>query len=168
MDVEPDSRGTFDLSQAVHSQSLLVARTGIEAGLSEPISFDSLKDKALPLERPDLETHPNLEVIRTSLTDAVHFILDLEEREFAAHPWTVHQRGSDKRLNPCSPVWAGKSKDASTSPDTWADALVETGDMYGYDEDHWTWISIRRVMAALAGETFFELTPTPFQTRWKE
>ncbi|KAK0508622.1 hypothetical protein JMJ35_008898 [Cladonia borealis] len=112
--------------------------------------------------------HPNVEVVRTSLADGIRFILDLERRELTACPQNVHAYGSDQSLNPASPTWAGKSEDASKDPDTWADALVEAGDMYGYDEDPSTWTSIRRVQAAMNGENFAELVPTPFRLRWKE
>ena len=168
MDVEPDTSGVFNLQKAIHRQSVLIARTGIEVGLSSKISFNSLKGKTLPLERSDLGMHPNVEVVRTSLANGIRFTLDLERREFTACPQNVHACGSDRSLNPPSPTWAGKSEDASKAPDTWADALVEAGDMYGYDEDPSTWISIRRVQAAIIGENFAELVPTPFQSRWKE
>ena len=168
MDLEPDASGVFDLQKAIHRQSVLVIRTGLEVGLSCPISFDSLKGKTLPLERSDLGLHPNVEVVRTSLTNGIRFILEMERREFAACPQNVHACGSDRSLNPRSPTWAGKSEDASRDPNTWADALVEAGDMYGYDEDYFTFISIRRVQAAMIGETFAELVHMPFRSRWKE
>ena len=168
MDLEPDANDVFDLQQAIHRQSVLVVRTGIEVGLSSQISFDSLKGKTLPLERSDLGMHPNVEVVRTSLANGIRFILDIEMREFTACPQNVRACGSDRRLNPPSPTWAGKSEDASKYPDTWADALVEAGDMYGYDEDHRTWVSIRRVQAAMIGENFAELVLNPFYSKWKE
>ena len=167
MDMEPDASGVFDLQKAMHRQSVLIARTGIEVGLSSQISFNSLKGKTLPLERSDLVVDPNLEVVRTSLANCIRFILDLERREFMAYPQNVHACGSDRSLNPSSPTWAGKREDASKDPDTWADALVEAGDMYGYDEDPSTWISIRRVQAAMIGEDFAELVPPPFGLNWK-
>ena len=168
MDLEPDASGVFDLQKAIHRQSVLVVRTGIEVGLSSQISFNSLKGKTLPLERSDLGMHPNVEVVRTSLANGIRFILDMERRELAARPQNVPACGSDRSLNPRSPTWAGKSEDASKDPDTWADALIEAGDMYGYDEDRFTWISIRRVQAAMIGENFAELVQMPFRLRWKE
>ena len=168
MDLEPDASGVFDLQKAIHRQSVLIVRTGIEVGVSSQISFSSLRGKTLPLERSDCGMDPNVEVVRTSLANGIRFILDLERREFTACPQNLHACGSDLSLNPSSPTWAGKSKDASKDPDTWADALVEAGDMYGYDEDCATWISIRRVQAAMIGENFAELVPTPFGLRWKE
>ena len=168
MDLEPDASGVFDLQKAIHRQSVLIARTGIEAGLSSQISFNSLKGKTLPLERSDLGVHPNLQVVRTSLANGIRFFLDLERREYMACPQNVHACCSDRSLNPASPTWAGKREDASKDPDTWADALVEAGNMYGYDEDPSTWISIRRVQAAMMGENFAELVPSPFGLKWKE
>ena len=168
MDLEPDASGVFDLQKAIHRQSVLVARTGMEAGLSSQISFSSLKGKTLPLERSDCGMDSNVEVVRTSLANGIRFILDLEKRELTACPQNLPVCGSDLGLNPSSPTWAGKSKDASKDPGTWADALVEAGDMYGYDEDRATWTSIRRVQAAMIGENFAQLVPTPFRLRWKE
>lgn len=168
MDVEPDTSNKTDLKEAVHSQSVLIARTGIEVDLSSSISFSSLKDKTLPLERSDLGEHSSVEVIRTSLANGIRFIHELEEREFAAHPQSVYSCGSDQDLNPGSPTWAGKSKDASKDSDAWADTLIETGNMYGYDEDLATWGSIRRVQAAMIGENFFNLEPNPFSRLWRE
>ncbi len=168
MDVEPDTSGVFDLQQAVHRQSVLIARTGIEVGLSNQMSFDSLKGKTMTLERSELGMYPNVEVVRTSLANGIRFILDLERRKFAACPQNLHACGSDRSLNPASPTWAGNNEDASKDPDTWANALVEAGNMYGYDEDPSTWTSIRRVQAAMIGDNFAELVPTPFRLRWKE
>ncbi|KAL9609792.1 MAG: hypothetical protein Q9167_005470 [Letrouitia subvulpina] len=168
MRVEPDSNDVFDLQEAVYSQTILIVRTGEEVGLSSPISFSSLKGKTLPLKRPELGENSNVEVIRTSLADGIRFVCDLEEKEFRAYPQSVHNCGSDQRLNPSSPTWTGKSEDASKDPDTWADALIEAGNMYGYDEDDATRISIRRVQAAMIGENFAELVPIPFRRKWKE
>ena len=73
--------GFIGLQYIAQHQNVLIARTGVEAGLSAPISFESLQIESLPLERPDVDGEPNINVIRTSLATAVRFIIGLEHRE---------------------------------------------------------------------------------------
>ena len=61
-------------------------RTGLEAGLSAPISLNSLEAKSLSLDRPELELEPAFDIVRVSPATAIEFVLDLEEREAAAFP----------------------------------------------------------------------------------
>lgn len=62
-----DASGVFDLQKAIYRQSVLIARTGIEVGLSSHTSIDSLNGKTIPPERSDFGMDPNVEVVRTSL-----------------------------------------------------------------------------------------------------
>ncbi len=64
------------------NQSILLARTGHEDRLSAPISFESLKEKALPLARN--EKMGTVDVIRVPLQVGVHFVAKLLLREEAA------------------------------------------------------------------------------------
>jgi len=64
-----------------------LAQTGHENGLSTPISFESLKDKALPLARS--EDMGTINVIRIPLQVGVHFVANLLLREEAAYPESV-------------------------------------------------------------------------------
>ncbi len=69
------------------NQSIILARTGHENGLSAPISFESLKDKALPLARS--EDMGTIDVIRIHLQVGVHFMANLLLREEVAFPESV-------------------------------------------------------------------------------
>ena len=142
-------------------------RTGLEAGLSAKISSDSLRPNSLPLERSDMEGQPVIDIVRTSLMTIVRFILDLERREIIAHPRSVQDCAWDPNINPGSPITA---VDGSTrhDPETWADALIEAAEKYGYDDGPITRASICRVQAAMIRENFGELTPIPFGNKWKE
>lgn len=60
---------------------------GYENGLSTPISFESLKDKALPLVRS--EDMGTIDVIRIPLQVGVHFVANLLLYEEAAFPESV-------------------------------------------------------------------------------
>jgi hypothetical protein len=66
------------------NQSILLARTGHENRLSAPISFESLKDKALPLARS--ENMGTIDIIRVPLQVGVYFVANLVLREEAAFP----------------------------------------------------------------------------------
>ncbi|KAL9631021.1 MAG: hypothetical protein Q9164_006116 [Protoblastenia rupestris] len=167
IDFQSDLDGLFSLEDAAQQQTVLIVRTGLEAGLSAKISFDSLRAKSLPLDRSDMGGQPVLDIVRTSLTTAVRFILDLEKREIIAHPESAQDCAWDPSINPGSPIRAVDGS-ARHDPNTWADALIEAAEKYGYDDDPITRNSIRRVQAAMVGENFGELTPIPFGNKWKE
>lgn len=65
-------------------QSVLLVRTGHEDRLSAPISFDSLRNEALPLARN--ENTETLDIIRVPLLVGVYFVANLLLREEAAFP----------------------------------------------------------------------------------
>ncbi len=69
------------------NQSILLVRTGHEDKLSAPISFDSLKHKALPLTRS--EDMGIIDIIRVPLQVGVRFVANLLLREEAAFPESV-------------------------------------------------------------------------------
>ena len=167
IDFQSDLDGLFSLEDAAQQQTVLIVRTGLEASLSAPISFDSLRAESLPLDRSDVDGQPMIDIVRTSLTTAVRFILDLEKREIIAYPESVQDCALDPSINPVSPFRAVDGS-ARHDPETWADALIEAAEKHGYDDDPITWTSIRRVQAAMVGENFGELTPTPFGNKWKE
>jgi hypothetical protein len=68
-------------------QSILLVRTGKEDRLSAPISFNSLKHKALPLGRN--EDMGLIDIIRIPLQVGVRFVANLLLREEAAFPESV-------------------------------------------------------------------------------
>lgn len=68
-------------------QTILLVRTGREDRLSAPISFDSLRHEALPLQR--YEELGNIDVVRVPLLVGVRFVAKLLLREEAAFPESV-------------------------------------------------------------------------------
>lgn len=84
-EVHPDGfRHYEDIAQ---NQSILPVRTDNEGNLSAPISFDSLKNEALPLNRKDnLEA---VEMIRVPLIVGIRFVAKLFLGEEAAFPALV-------------------------------------------------------------------------------
>ncbi|KAH8592020.1 hypothetical protein B0O99DRAFT_690083 [Bisporella sp. PMI_857] len=69
------------------AQTILLVRTGYENGLSAPITFDSLKNEALPLARS--ENLEGIDIIRIPLQVGVRFVANLLLREEAAFPESV-------------------------------------------------------------------------------
>lgn len=67
-------------SKTVGGLPVLLVRTGIEVGLSEPITFEPIVDK-MRIESYDGET---IRTIRTTLEIAIDFVMELEAREVAA------------------------------------------------------------------------------------
>ncbi|KAL9099972.1 MAG: hypothetical protein Q9163_004598 [Psora crenata] len=167
IDFQSDADNLFRLEDGAQQQTVLIVRTGLEASLSAPISFDSLRAESLPLDRSDVDGHPMIDIVRTSLTTAVRFVLDLERREAIASPESVQDGALDPSLNPGPHLRAVDGR-AGRDPKTWADSLIEAAEKHGYDDDHTTRVSIRRVQAAMVGENYYELTPIPFGNRWKE
>jgi hypothetical protein len=84
---EKHADGFRHYDDVAQNQSIILARTGHENGLSTPISFESLKDKALPLARS--EDMGTIDVIRIPLQVGVHFVANLLLREEAAFPESV-------------------------------------------------------------------------------
>ena len=84
---EKHGDGFRHYDDVAQNQSIILARTGHENGLSAPISFESLKDKALPLARS--EDIGTIDVIRIPLQVGVHFVANLLLREEGAFPESV-------------------------------------------------------------------------------
>ena len=163
--IEPG--GVSSLRKLAQCQTVLVARTGAEHGLSAPISLETLKSCSLPLERSDVIT-PDVDVVRVPLAAAVQFIVSLEEREDLAIPKAKNEPILDPSLDPSTPKGFEEDTQVCCSPETWTDAVMVAAEKHGYDNrwDH-AWESIRRVRADLVGEDFCELKPEPFLRRWK-
>ena len=84
---EKHADGFRHYDDVAQNQSIILARTGHENGLSPPITFESLKDKTLPLARS--EDMGTIDVIRIPLQVGVHFVANLLLREEAAFPESV-------------------------------------------------------------------------------
>lgn len=156
----------ISLRQVAKDQTVLLARTGVEDGLSAPISFESLRSQSLPLDRSDIITQ-DIDVVRVSLATAVRFVIDLEIREALAG-WKNEEPPRDSRLGPFGgPKGFEYDKDIRRSPETWADAYLAAAEVNGYDNDSATWESIRRVQASLVGEDFRPFEHWPWGNAWK-
>jgi hypothetical protein len=159
---EPD--GFLSLRKCAQVQTVLIARTGAEEGLSASISFESLRPHSLPLQRCDVM--PDMDVVRVSLEVAVKFIASLEAREELAFPKSKNKLYLEKRLHPCSPKGFERDPQVRCSPEAWANALIVAAEKHGYDNISDTSRSIRRVQAALVGEEF-GWEHVPFGNTWK-
>ena len=165
----PDPDGYFNPRKYAQIQDVLIARTGVEEGLSAPISFDSLRSSRLPLQRYDDITMPNVGVVRVTLAVAIEFIAGLEAREELAFPKLKNELSQDKWLNPSPPTESegGDHEVCRCSPEAWADAHIEAAEKHGYDSIYETRQSIRRVQARMVGQEYYELKHYPSQNRWK-
>jgi hypothetical protein len=84
---EKHADGFRHFDDVAQNQSIILARTGHENRLSAPISFESSKDKELPLARS--ENMGTIDVVRVPLQVGVHFVANLLLREEAACPESV-------------------------------------------------------------------------------
>ncbi|KAG0648680.1 hypothetical protein D0Z07_4605 [Hyphodiscus hymeniophilus] len=141
-----ESDGLVSLRKIAQHQTVLIARTGVEEGLHESISFESLKSHSLPSDRFDVVTKSN-DVVRVSLATAVQFITDLEKAEDRKRLVTGEELPLD--TGNC-PVFYPKEfetpgEKANRNPEAWADGMIKAAEKYGYDNDCTTRESIRRV-----------------------
>ncbi|KAI4202022.1 MAG: hypothetical protein LQ346_002044 [Caloplaca aetnensis] len=157
--------GFLRLQRFAQLQTILLVRTGDDEQLSASISFDSLKDQSLPLDRSDA-TGQEDNIIRVTLATAVKFITNLEEREASAQPDTHYRKLIDPSLCPWAPEGFEGDNQVCYDPETWADANLAMTERDGCDNNFMTWQSIRRILARREGEDFYQFEHTPFRNRW--
>lgn len=158
--------GLLSLRKEAQLQTVLIARTGAEEGLSAPISFESLRSHSLPLQRIDANMQ-DVDVIRVSLAVAVQFIADLELREELAFPKSENALFEDDSLDPAKPRGFEGNEQVCRNPEAWADANIIAAEKHGYDNNYKTRDSICRLQASLIGEDFSELEHFPPENSWK-
>ncbi|MCJ1327867.1 hypothetical protein MMC10_004542 [Thelotrema lepadinum] len=134
-DLPRDSDGMISLAGAARCQTVLIARTGLEHGLSAPVSLESLRPKSLPVKR--IDHMGDIDLVGVPLNVAVQFIVDLEKRENLADP-------DRKDLE----FHSNSEKQA----EAWADQTLAKAEAQGYDKVYETSTSVRRVKASLVGE----------------
>jgi hypothetical protein len=161
---EPDRK--TNIRMFAQFQTVLIARTGVEDGLSAAISFNGLASESLPLETADIISQ-DVDVVRVSLSAAVQFIASLEARENSLLPKPEDGSPLDQSLCPYSPNQCGEEGYRCLSPELWADTIMAAAEKHGYDNIFEAWQSIRRVKADLAGEGFCDLEHMPFANHWK-
>ncbi|KAL9016108.1 MAG: hypothetical protein Q9185_006519 [Variospora sp. 1 TL-2023] len=157
------SDGYIRLGKIAQLQSVLMVRTGQEEQLSAPISFASIRDRSLPLDRADTIGRED-DIIRVDIATAVQFITALERREVSAKPDTYYRRPIQPALCPSAPK--GFEEKCRYSPEAWADANLVAAEKYGCDNNPGTWESARRVLARRKGEDFLYLEQPPFRRKW--
>ncbi len=163
---ELESDGLVSLRLVAQRQTVLLARTGAEEGLTAPISFTSLRSQSYPLERSDVATN-SVDVIRVSLAAAVKFIADLETRENLASAETKDHHHRDTYLDPHPPEGYEDKGQVCRDPETWTEAVIDAAEKHGYDNIPETWQSIRRVQANSVGQEFCQFEHQPLGNRWR-
>ncbi|KAI2620521.1 hypothetical protein GGR54DRAFT_103272 [Hypoxylon sp. NC1633] len=126
----------------VSQYSVLLLRTGDDAHLSSPISFQALYDsgEALPVNRPDCDDD-GTNVVRVKIDAALNFVLDLIRRE--------------RELIPSIGLAAETEyREHSEACEKWVDGVIEHAGRVGIDTNCFTWEAVRRAQAALNGEAF--------------
>lgn len=120
--------------------SVLLVKTGDDAHLSSPISFQSLFDsgKAFPAQRPDCD---DIDVVRVRIDAALEFVLDLICREREAIPYVGLAAETDDRYH-------------SDACEKWVEGVMTHAGEVGIDMNGFTWQAVRRAKAKLNGEAF--------------
>lgn len=164
-----ESDGLVSPRKITQHQTVLIARTGVEEGLPESISFKSLKSHSLPLDRFDGVTK-STNVVRVSLATAVQFITDLEKAEDRRRLFTGEESPLDASICPIfyPREFETLGEKANRNPEAWADGMIKAAEKYGYENNSTTWESIRRVQAGLVGEVFCDFRHLPFGICWRE
>ena len=154
------------LDLEVQKQNVLMVRTGNEIGLSEPISFDSIRELALPLARPDVQTYNDIDAIRVPLATAVQFIVNLQQREEAAFPESAPSTAVDQALFPWTD-YTGSDSPKITNVDEWVDRIMELADEKGVAKVWRAQEAMLTVQAARRGEQPVESNPPYFGGSWR-
>ena len=163
--VRPHERKIY-LDLEVQRQNVVMVRTGNETGLSSPISFSGIREQALPLARPDLETHNDIDAIRVPLATAVQFIVNLQRREEAAFPDSAPSTAVQHSLYPFThhtEPYAAKI----TNVDDWVDRVMELANEKGIDKVMDAREAMSTVQAARCGEDPVWSCSCYFEGRWR-
>ena len=155
------------LDLEVQRQNVVMVRTGNETGLSSPISFAGIREHALPLARPDLETQNDIDAIRVPLATAVQFIVNLQRREEAACPDSAPSTAVEESLYPSILHHTESSAAKITNADDWVDRVMELADEVGIDEVWDARQAMSTVQAARRGEDPGWSCPCYFEGRWR-
>ena len=154
------------LDHEVQRQNVVMIRTGNETGLSEPISFESIRQLALPLARPDVETCTDIDAIRVPLATAIQFIVNLQRREEAAFPESAPSTAVDQSI--CPLIHRTECRPATiTNVDDWVDRIMEMADEKGIDNVWHARDAMSNIQAAQRGERIDQSCPYDFCGRWR-
>lgn len=122
---------------------VLLARSGDDKHLSHPITFEPLlgSGEALLVNRDDLGSGREDDVVRVNVDAAVRFVLDVIRREETAVP---HLQQQAKDLE----------EEQRVTCREWFFRVLRQAEDVGIDENGYTWTAITRVRTRLNGETF--------------
>ena len=163
----PDPDGFISLDNELQRQSVLMVRTGEESHLSEPISFENVKEEALPLARPDIKSYENTDAVRVVLAIAVRFVVDLQRREELAIPESALSSTIDQSLCPLTQHTEEFSA-RTTNVDEWIDRIMKMADQKGIEDVRPARDAVARVKAVQRGESHLaDLGAPHFDGRWR-
>ena len=127
-DFDEDERDDYlYIDEAIDAFNVVMILTGEDTTLSEPISFESIKDHALPLARPDADGC--VDAIRVPMAIAVQFMADLLRKEEAFLP-ELKPNVIDPHLHPGDYVGVLPAPNA----EEWVDGVLKAADERGIDK----------------------------------
>lgn len=122
-----DSDDYLYLDEAIDGLNVVMLLTDEDTALSEPITFESIKTRALPLARPDAGAY--VDVIRVPMAVAVQFMADLLRKEEAFSP-ELKPNSIDRDLIPGDYVGVVRAPNA----EEWVDGALQAADERGIDK----------------------------------
>ena len=134
--------------------------TGEDASLSEPVTFESVKARALPLGRPDADGC--VDAIRVPMAVAVQFMADLLRKEEASFP-ELKPNSIDRDLNPGNYIGVIPAPNA----EEWVDGALQAADERGIDKVSSVWNIVQKIRATDRGEPCSPLEHDWFNRLWK-
>ncbi|KAI0180991.1 hypothetical protein GGR52DRAFT_14164 [Hypoxylon sp. FL1284] len=149
------------LERLMPERSVLMVRTGDDAHLSHPISFEKLikEGKTNPLGLEDGKLAEESDVVRVTVGVAVRFLVALQAEEEAAIP----------RLQQAAATLTEEREEACRA---WVESVVRyaSSNETGIDGNQFTWDAVRRMWAERDGEIFNrvadEMGLTPLKSWW--
>jgi hypothetical protein len=155
------------VDEYAQEQSVLMIRTGDESYLSAPISFESIREHSLPLDRSDITARDEIDAVRVSLTTAIRFITDLERREDDAYPYARDRSLVDTSLDPYTPYGVDEIEFLATSADEWADKIMQDVEKKGINNVGDAQLAVYKIQAAKNGDFPHRNPPYFFDGRWR-
>jgi len=159
--IEEDENGCVSLDEYSQVQSVLMIRTGDEAHLSAPITFEHIKEQAFELKRSDCQ---GMDVVRVSLATAFQFITTLQQKEDTAMP-SIMINMIDRSL--CPADYPVDYQDLSLSADVWAEKMLQHADKLGFETVFPVKDALVRALAARRGDDSQKLRSIHFTQYWK-
>ncbi len=148
------------LDEAIDAFNVIIVLTGEDTSLSRPISFESIKARALPLARPDADGC--VDAIRVPMAVAVQFMADLLRKEEAYFP-ELKPNSIDPELNPRDYIGV----DPAPNAEEWVEGVLQAADEKGIDKVFSAWDTVQRIRATARGAMCSPLLHDWFYGSWK-